>query len=563
MKEIDGLEFKMTDFRAPMDRIYYDADRKYGGTGDISKLAKSMEKIGLIHPIILSLEDEGQRMRIIAGRRRFEAARLLGWADIKAEIHSADDAGEVSLAENVNREDMNPLDEAELFQKQLADGRDINEVAQYYNRSVSAIYQRIKLLKLTDELKEFYRAGKIKITAAAMLASLDEKLQHNFFKRYKNFGVIDIREVEGFLHSAQHNRLVCMTDSKCKTCTSRTNHSDKNLFPEYNGLEDVCFDDGCYAKKWQAQLAKMIKKERAANPDTRDILVLENIPHFYRGDILTLDEVEYRIKKFNWKNIGHEDNPDSFYVWKFTMHGKKLVLIRECYQECTESSSKQPEKEPKSKYEIGSVVSTVVDEVLKEEFGEETGALLKSVKIKEVDKKLEKKFADEYHFRREIKFALLKKLTRELVDNPRNLTRKLVAAEIEDDRDADIYEMITGTKCTPELADVESIDPLKIIMFLSVMNTFKRHWPDPDDDEEDEYEYEDGEIAVLQLSGLDWKGYMELYSQTARELIDAAMTEADDPNTETGEEDVDTEDEEEPVHEFDELPGELVEDGEE
>jgi ParB family chromosome partitioning protein len=537
-----------------MDLIYYEGDRKYGGEGDIQSLSMSMTIVGLIQAIVVYPEADG-RYRIIAGRRRFEAAKLLDWKTIEAKIWlKGEDSEEISLIENVNREEMNPLDEAALFQKQLADGRDINELAQYYNRSVSAIYQRIKLTKLIDNLKEFYRAGRATITAVAMLAALDEKLQEKFYKKYSDWNEIGIRTAEEFLHSVQHNTLTCIVDKKCAECTKRTFHSDKNLFPEYDGLEDICFDDTCYTKKWIALLARELKKGKSNYPDTQNILVMNNLPRIFKDSTLMVDKVEYQIKRYGWENTAIKEDEGAFFAWEVSIsyRSNKIQLQQRCYKEIVK---KVVDPKLESKFETGSVVNGIVEENLKSKFGgedagEPVGDLVKAQEIEKIDTKLKKKFSSRYSLTQKIRFELMKQFAGNLKNKCPDFTRELITQEIDgtDDQDTELYKIITGLDYAKGLPGIEAVEPLKNIALLFVLQIEDYNWPDIDDnDDEDEDGLKDEdddeeELKVYQLSGLNRVQFRELYRKTAREIIDAALASPDKPDQEdTGMEDKDKE----------------------
>jgi len=157
--------------KVPVGKIISSTDRKYGGEGKIETLAQSIEQHGLIHPLAVkeSAEKKGC-YRVIAGRRRYEAVKLLGWKNVEVTVYAddADDAA-IALAENVNREDMHPLDEAETFKRLQDEGKTVEEIAKYYSRTVSGIYHRIRLTNLIDGIKMMFRDGKIKLSGAAYI----------------------------------------------------------------------------------------------------------------------------------------------------------------------------------------------------------------------------------------------------------------------------------------------------------------------------------------------------------------------------------------------------------
>jgi ParB/RepB/Spo0J family partition protein len=546
----NAMEERGAVFLAPIEKIYYQGDRENGGDGDLEKLANSMFRHGLINAITVSEDGDG-RYRIITGRRRFEAAKRLGWQSIEAKAlaPSALDAGELSLAENVNREDMNPLDEAELFAKQLADGKDIKEMAQYYNRSVSAIYQRVRLAELTPEIKTLFREGKIAITAAALLAALEEKHQKKFHEKYGGYDTITIGMAESFLHSVQRNTLATVADKKCKGCSKRTNHTDESLFPEQSGLQDVCFDEDCYAKQWAALLEKTLKKAKTKEGDTENIVVLENVPKFYKGNVLTLDKTEYEIKKYDYyKNRADEDDPNARYVWKFTIRwDSKLELNRTLYKEAEEKAKTEQEnpKVPGLEHAPEEAVEKVIDEIIGPEapdFDPQERALI----AKDIGQAVKKKYGDKWNYLNSLDGAILKKIVLRQPEKQRNLSRELIELLFNyfDNKRKEIYTVITGYPYSDDLVGIETITPDTLIVLVFALHILEDNMPEPDEAEADD--------PPLQLGGLNVEEYKELYNATAAELIADAVAHQNDPDPEPEQIEVEVENDEAEKEEDDE-----------
>ena len=271
-----------TTIKVSVGKIISSTDRKYGGEGNIETLAQSIEQHGLIHPLAVkeSAEKKGY-YRVIAGRRRYEAVKSLGWKNVEVTVY-ADDADEaaIALAENVNREDMHPLDEAETFKRQQDEGKTVEEIAKYYSRSVSGIYHRIRLTNLIDGIKMMFRDGKLKITGAALIASLPHEDQEKFLKKYGE-KTPNPWDISGFIHSVQKCTLEHIADKKCEKCKKRTYNTAPGLFEDFNSLEDVCFDGECYAKKWQDFIGGLIAKQAGESGETENNIILDRgIPEF-------------------------------------------------------------------------------------------------------------------------------------------------------------------------------------------------------------------------------------------------------------------------------------------
>ena len=107
-------------FRIPLDEIALDSDqpRRHLDPDALKELAASIARHGLIQPITLVRTDKG-RYRLVAGERRYRAHRLLGRTDILGGVTTGD-AEEISLIENIQREDLHPLEEAAAYMRMMA-----------------------------------------------------------------------------------------------------------------------------------------------------------------------------------------------------------------------------------------------------------------------------------------------------------------------------------------------------------------------------------------------------------------------------------------------------------
>jgi len=267
--------------KVPVAKIISSTDRKHGGQGDIESLARSIQEHGLIQPPAVKKE-RGGLYRVIAGRRRAAAVSLLKWRDVDVTVYPDDaDDEAVALAENANREDAHPLDEAEKFKRMMDAGKPAEELAKYYNRSVSGIHHRVRLTHLVDGIKTMFRDGKISISGAALVASLPEEDQEKFLKKYGGGRDVGKWEISGFMSSVRKSPLRHIADGECETCKKRTRNSAPGLFEDFN-TEDICLDGDCYAKKWAALIAgRIADKAGQSNPTEKNIIFGYGIPKIF------------------------------------------------------------------------------------------------------------------------------------------------------------------------------------------------------------------------------------------------------------------------------------------
>lgn len=154
-----------------------DQPRKYFDTESLTQLSESIAQHGLIQPIVVR-ESGGGFYQIIAGERRWRAAKMAGLTEIPAIIMQADalKAAELAIIENVQREDLNPYEEADAYAT-LMDKFDLTqeEVASRVGKSRSAVANAMRLLDLPDEVIEMLKTGDISAGHARALLGLKNK----------------------------------------------------------------------------------------------------------------------------------------------------------------------------------------------------------------------------------------------------------------------------------------------------------------------------------------------------------------------------------------------------
>lgn len=153
-------------------RTEFDADA-------LQELADSIAAQGLIQPILLRSRVGGYEL--IAGERRWRAAQMAGLEQIPAIIRDMDDhtAAAVTLIENIQREDLNPLEEARALQRLQSEfNMTHQQVAEAVGRSRASVSNLLRLLDLDHRVADMLAAGKIEMGHARALLSLDQDNQH-------------------------------------------------------------------------------------------------------------------------------------------------------------------------------------------------------------------------------------------------------------------------------------------------------------------------------------------------------------------------------------------------
>lgn len=171
----------------------------------LKELMDSIKQKGLLQPILVRQASEGS-FEILAGERRWRAVRALGIDRIPAIIKETEDseALEISLIENLQRDDLNPLEEARAY-KRLTDefGLDIDKVSQMVGKAGSSVSNMLRLLGLPQKAQEALSSGLITTGhAKAILALRDTAAQERLCKRIIDGG-LSVREAEGLASGAK------------------------------------------------------------------------------------------------------------------------------------------------------------------------------------------------------------------------------------------------------------------------------------------------------------------------------------------------------------------------
>ena len=163
----------------------------------LSELAESIQKHGLIQPIVVRPTSSGA-YQIVAGERRWRACRMAGLIEVPVVIKELDDCNyfEVALVENLQREDLNPVEEAQGYRTLVeAYGLTQEQVAESVGKSRSAVTNALRLLNLSEAALEALKNGEITAGhARAILAADSDTLAAEMLKAAQNGA--SVRELE-------------------------------------------------------------------------------------------------------------------------------------------------------------------------------------------------------------------------------------------------------------------------------------------------------------------------------------------------------------------------------
>ncbi len=161
----------------PLDRLRPNPfqPRRAVERGKLSELVASIRENGLLQPLVVRPATEG--WQIVAGERRWRAVTELGWTDVPAYVREADDQTMfvLALVENLQREDLSPVDEAHAYQRLIDQfGLTQGDVADQVGRDRSTVSNTIRLLSLPEQVLEMLTAGELSAGHARALLGVGD-----------------------------------------------------------------------------------------------------------------------------------------------------------------------------------------------------------------------------------------------------------------------------------------------------------------------------------------------------------------------------------------------------
>lgn len=263
--------------------------RKTFPEAEQAEMVASVKRHGVMQPILVrpwpaayAYEGEQPKYELIAGERRYRAAKAAGLEFISGTVRDLDDheALELQIVENLHRKDLNELEEAEgyeLMTKQY--GYTAEQLAAKIDKSKAYIYARLKLTALCEKAREAFRNGLLDASRALLiaripLAALQDRATKEITESYG--GVWAYRQAAAWI---QNNYMLKLTEApfpradeslvagagKCHPCPKRTG-SNPELYPDVKSA-DICTDPECYAAKKMAWIAQQ-KSEAEASGKT-------------------------------------------------------------------------------------------------------------------------------------------------------------------------------------------------------------------------------------------------------------------------------------------------------
>ena len=232
-----------------IDRIIANSNqpRKYFDKDKMSELKESIKNSGLLQPITVR-KISGGKYEIIAGERRYRACRELGMENIPAiEINTGDARGyELSVLENIQREDLNPIEEAESYLMLMeVYGYTQEKLSEKLGKNRSSLSNKIRILKLPGNVKELVKSRELSYGHARTLLALSDENQ-----------IIELaKEVIEKKYSVRE------TEKKVKIIL------EKNTFSNFS-FSNILFDKRRKTENKDTHLEKFSEKENETNKES-------------------------------------------------------------------------------------------------------------------------------------------------------------------------------------------------------------------------------------------------------------------------------------------------------
>ena len=291
-----------------------DNHRKTFNDASLQELAESIREVGVLQAIAVRPRTEGG-YEIIYGERRYRASLLAGAKTIKAAVYNNvtdDEAEDMSLSENLQREQVRPTEEAKAFKRLLEKGRyDIYSLAGRFGRSEKYIYTRLKLNELYSPVGELLDNETITISVAEEISTYEPNIQKDVYEKHLKEG--NGEDWTGYTLNLfkRYFEKYYTTDlgqykfdkTECNSCVH--NAANYNLFAEHNGCGH-CTNRKCLEAKNAAHVAKETEKLLKSDPK----LVVTRPYYGSRNDMALqkLDKKGHEIKELDY-NVSAREFP--------------------------------------------------------------------------------------------------------------------------------------------------------------------------------------------------------------------------------------------------------------
>lgn len=283
-----------------------DNHRKTFNDASLQELAESIREVGVLQAIAVRPRMAGG-YEIIYGERRYRASLLAGAKTIKATIYNNitdDEAEDMSLSENLQREEVLPTEEAKAFKRLLEKGRyDMYSLVSRFGRSEKYIYTRLKLNELYQPIGELLDNEAITVSVAEEISTYEPNIQKDVYEKHlkedsrDNWAGYTLKLFKKYFEEYYTTDLeqYKFDKTECKSCVH--NAANYNLFVEHNGCGH-CTNRKCLDTKNAAFVAK--ETEKLLKSDPKLVIVRPYYGGMNETALQKLDKKGHEIKELNY-----------------------------------------------------------------------------------------------------------------------------------------------------------------------------------------------------------------------------------------------------------------------
>ncbi len=207
----------------------------------LEELITSVQEHGILQPLIVTDVGNG-RYELIAGERRLRAATIAGLATVPVIVRAADDLHKLELAliENIQRQDLNPIEEAHAYQQLMETfGCTQEDIAKKVGKSRPQVANTIRLLQLPDNIQRSLMEGKISGSNARTLLSLGTEAERQTLFVQMLAGSFTVRETESFIPHPRRARTIDPNVSAAESQLRERLHNPVRITRKQNGSGDI------------------------------------------------------------------------------------------------------------------------------------------------------------------------------------------------------------------------------------------------------------------------------------------------------------------------------------
>lgn len=283
-----------------------DNHRKTFNDTSLQELAESIREVGVLQAIAVRPRMAGG-YEIIYGERRYRASLLAGAKTIKATIYNNitdDEAEDMSLSENLQREEVRPTEEAKAFKRLLEKGRyDMYSLVSRFGRSEKYIYTRLKLNELYQPIGELLDNETITVSVAEEISTYEPNIQKDVYEKHlkgnsrDNWAGYTLKLFKKYFEEYYTTDLeqYKFDKTECKSCVH--NAANYNLFAEHNGCGH-CTNRKCLDIKNAAFVAK--ETEKLLKSDPKLVIARPYYGGMNETALQKLDKKGHEIKELNY-----------------------------------------------------------------------------------------------------------------------------------------------------------------------------------------------------------------------------------------------------------------------